>query len=90
MAQGNNSAALIQAINDNLRGVREDHPIWLAVMLLLDHQKEVAEQQALVEQLEPGVRDYRAGMEAGLKTFKATLLIMHRSANSGRAATAGD
>lgn len=81
MAQGNNTAVNMQAISDNLRGVRDDHPIFVAVMLLLDHQKEIAEQQTLVEQLEPGVRDYRAGVEWGLKTFKASFLVMHRNAN---------
>lgn len=68
-------------ILDGLRGCRVDHPIYQAVLALLDHHIEIADQLTLVEDITDSARARRAGAEWQARTLKATLLIMHSKAN---------
>ena len=68
-------------IEQGLRGVGDDHPLWQAVLKLCDYQKEVADRQTLEEELPSEVRAHRAGAEWALKNLKASLLVLHRQAN---------
>lgn len=59
-----------QAIRDGLRAVEPGHPVWRAVLLLVDSYKDAAETQALQPGQTNDQRNYWCGAEAHLLNLK--------------------
>ncbi len=59
-----------QAIREGLRAVEPGHPVWRAVLLLVDSYKDTAEQQALGVGLTNDQRNYWCGAEAHMMNLK--------------------
>lgn len=59
-----------QAIRDGLRAVEPGHPVWKAVLLLVDSYRDSAEAQALQAGIANDQRNYWAGAEAHMINLK--------------------
>lgn len=62
-----------QAIRDGLRAVEAGHPVWRAVLLLVESYKDIAEMQALGPGISNDERNYWCGAEAQMLNLKQGL-----------------